>query len=69
VIPPLLNDFISLTKDVALVSVVGPQEAFRVAQIYAAQNFNYTPLLSAAFLLCDDPADASHRLPAGAQSA
>jgi polar amino acid transport system permease protein len=53
VIPPLLNDFISLTKDVALVSIVGPQEAFRVAQIYAAQDFNYTPLLSAAVLyLC-----------------
>ena len=26
VVPPLLNDFISLTKDVALVSVLGPQE-------------------------------------------
>ena len=53
VIPPLMNDFISLTKDVALVSIVGPQEAFRVAQIYAAQDFNYTPLLAAAVLyLC-----------------
>ena len=53
VIPPLLNDFISLTKDVALVSIVGPQEAFRVAQIYADQYFNFTPLLSAAVLyLC-----------------
>jgi polar amino acid transport system permease protein len=53
VIPPLLNDFISLTKDVALVSIAGPQEAFRVAQIFAAQDFNYTPLLSAAVLyLC-----------------
>jgi polar amino acid transport system permease protein len=53
VIPPLLNDFIALTKDVALVSIAGPQEAFRVAQIFAAQDFNYTPLLSAAVLyLC-----------------
>jgi polar amino acid transport system permease protein len=53
VIPPLLNDFIALQKDVALVSIIGPQEAFRVAQIYAAQNFNYTPLLGAALLyLC-----------------
>ena len=33
VVPPLLNDFISLQKDVALVSILGPQEAFRVAQI------------------------------------
>jgi polar amino acid transport system permease protein len=53
VTPPLLNDFIALTKDVALVSIAGPQEAFRVAQIFAAQDFNYTPLLAAAVLyLC-----------------
>ncbi len=53
VVPPLLNDFIALQKDVALVSVVGPQEAFRVAQIFAAANFNYTPLMAAALLyLC-----------------
>jgi polar amino acid transport system permease protein len=48
VVPPLLNDFISLTKDVALVSVIGPQEIARVAQIYGDQYFNYTPLLAAA---------------------
>ena len=53
VLPPLLNDFIALQKDVALVSIIGPQEAFRVAQIFAAENFNYTPLISAALLyLC-----------------
>jgi polar amino acid transport system permease protein len=53
VVPPLLNDFISLQKDVALVSILGPQEAFRVAQIFAASTFNYTPLLAAAALyLC-----------------
>jgi len=53
VVPPLLNDFISLQKDVALVSILGPQEAFRVAQIFAASQFNYTPLLAAALLyLC-----------------
>lgn len=53
VAPPLLNDFISLQKDVALVSILGPQEAFRVAQIFAASQFNYTPLLAAAALyLC-----------------
>ncbi|MFZ1992814.1 MAG: amino acid ABC transporter permease [Solirubrobacteraceae bacterium] len=53
VTPPLLNDFIALQKDVALVSIVGPQEAFRVAQIFAASQFNYTPLLAAAALyLC-----------------
>jgi polar amino acid transport system permease protein len=53
VAPPLLNDFISLQKDVALVSILGPLEAFRVAQIAASSDFNYTPLLAAAFLyLC-----------------
>lgn len=53
VIPPLLNDFISLQKDVALVSILGPLEAFRVAQVYADQYFNYTPIIGAAMLyLC-----------------
>jgi polar amino acid transport system permease protein len=53
VAPPLLNDFVSLQKDVALVSILGPLEAFRVAQIDASSNFNYTPLLAAALLyLC-----------------
>jgi polar amino acid transport system permease protein len=53
VVPPLLNDFVALQKDVALVSILGPLEAFRVAQIDASSNFNYTPLLAAAALyLC-----------------
>jgi polar amino acid transport system permease protein len=53
VVPPLLNDFISLQKDVALVSILGPLEAFRVAQIAASSNFEYTPLVAAAVLyLC-----------------
>ena len=53
VVPPLLNDFVALQKDVALVSILGPLEAFRQAQIYASSNFNYTPLLAAACLyLC-----------------
>ena len=53
VVPPLLNDFISLQKDVALVATLGVIEAFRVAQIDASSNFNYTPLLAAALLyLC-----------------
>ena len=53
VVPPLLNDFVALQKDVALVSTLGVIEAFRVAQIDASSNFNYTPLLAAALLyLC-----------------
>lgn len=54
VVPPLLNDFISLQKDVALISILGgASEAFRSAQIFAAADFNYTPLVAAALLyLC-----------------
>ncbi|MFZ0388075.1 MAG: amino acid ABC transporter permease [Solirubrobacteraceae bacterium] len=54
VLPPLLNDFISLQKDVALISILGgASEAFRSAQIFAASDFNYTPLVAAALLyLC-----------------
>jgi len=48
--PPLLNDFISLQKDVALVSILGITEAFQRAQIDAASTFNYTPLIAAALL-------------------
>jgi polar amino acid transport system permease protein len=50
VIPPLLNDFIGLQKDTALVSVLGVVEAFRQAQIDQAATFNYTPALAAAFM-------------------
>jgi polar amino acid transport system permease protein len=50
VLPPLLNDFISLQKDVALVSILGVVEAFRQAQIDASRDFNYTPLVAAALL-------------------
>ena len=50
VIPPLLNDFISLQKDTALVAVLGPIEAARAAQIYGASTFNYSSFVVAAFL-------------------
>ncbi len=57
VAPPLLNDFLALQKDVVLVSILGPQEAFRIAQIIQGENFNYTPLIAAAclFLLITIP--------------
>jgi polar amino acid transport system permease protein len=47
---PLLNDFVALQKDVALISILGPQEAFRIAQIIQGETFNYTPLIAAALL-------------------
>jgi len=50
VIAPLLNDFVALQKDVALISIIGPQEAFRIAQIIQGETFNYTPLIAAALL-------------------
>lgn len=50
VVPPLLNDFIALQKDTALVSVLGPIEALRAAQIDASFDFNYTPYVVAALL-------------------
>jgi polar amino acid transport system permease protein len=50
VAPPLLNDFVSLQKEVALISILGPQEAFRIAQIAQGKDFNFTPLLAAALL-------------------
>ncbi|MEN3533821.1 amino acid ABC transporter permease [Microbispora sp. ZYX-F-249] len=50
VVPPLLNDFVSLQKDTALVSVIGPLEALRQAGIHAQYDFNYTPYLAAALL-------------------
>jgi polar amino acid transport system permease protein len=50
VIPPLLNDFIGLQKDTALVALLGPVEAFRQSQIEVAATFNYTPYLVTALL-------------------
>jgi polar amino acid transport system permease protein len=50
VVPPLLNDFIGLQKDTALVALLGPVEAFRQSQIDVASDFNYTPYLVTALL-------------------
>lgn len=50
VVPPLLNDFISLQKDTALVAVLGPIEILRQAQIDASSTFNYTPYVAAAVI-------------------
>ncbi len=50
VIPALLNGFVSLQKDVALVLILGIREAVREADIYAASTFNYTGYVAAALL-------------------
>lgn len=50
VIPPLLNDFISMQKDTALVSTLGAIEATRAAQIAASTEFNFSGYVLAALL-------------------
>jgi polar amino acid transport system permease protein len=48
VVPPLLNDFVSLQKDTALVSAVAVFDAVFQARDYTAYNFNYTPYVVVA---------------------
>jgi polar amino acid transport system permease protein len=48
VVPPLLNDFIGLQKDTALVSFIGVLEAFRRAQDHMSTTYNFTALTVAA---------------------
>ncbi len=51
VVPPLLNDLVSLIKDSGLISILGiPLDAIRYAQIWQAKTANYTPYLVAALL-------------------
>lgn len=50
VIPPLMNDFIALQKDTALIAIVSGvyAEAFLMGQIYQTGKFNFTPILGVA---------------------
>jgi polar amino acid transport system permease protein len=50
VVPPLMNDLVSLQKDVALISIIGPVEALRRANVLVQKDFNFTPLVAAAVL-------------------
>ena len=50
VVPPLLNDFIGLQKDTALLALIGVLETFRQSQVDVAGAFNYTPYLATALL-------------------
>ncbi|HEY2488685.1 MAG TPA: amino acid ABC transporter permease [Streptosporangiaceae bacterium] len=50
IIPPLLNDFISLQKDTALVGILGAIEANKAAEIYSDTVFNYSSYTVAAIL-------------------
>ncbi len=48
IVPPLINNFVSLQKDTALVATAGLVEILREAQINASRNFNFTPYVLAA---------------------
>jgi len=50
IIPPLLNDFIGLQKDTALVNVIGTIDAFNQAKIIASNHFNLSPVMTVAIL-------------------
>jgi polar amino acid transport system permease protein len=50
VIPPLLNDLVSLQKDSGLIAVLGVIDAIRSAQIETATDFNFTPYVVAGLL-------------------
>ena len=48
VIPPLLNDFIGLQKDTALVSIIGVTEAIAGANLYSSDYGSFSGLMVAA---------------------
>ena len=57
VIPPLLNDFVGLQKDTAIVSVIGVTEAASLSQQFSTQNGDFPSYLVAAvfFILITIP--------------
>ena len=50
VTPALMNDFVSMQKDVGLISVLGAVDAVRAAQIQVASTYNFTPYVVAGLL-------------------
>jgi polar amino acid transport system permease protein len=57
VVPPLLNDFVGLQKDTAIVSVIGVAEAASLSQQFSTQNGDFPSYLVAAvfFILITIP--------------
>jgi polar amino acid transport system permease protein len=49
-VPPLLNDFIGLQKDTALIGIMGVIDAFMQARIYSSASFNLSPVMVVAIL-------------------
>ncbi len=50
VVPPLMNSLVSLQKDVALVSLIGPVEVLRRAESQKSLTANFTPYVGAAII-------------------
>lgn len=50
VTPALMNDFVSMQKDVGLISVLGAVDAIRAAQNITAMSYNYTPYVVAGLM-------------------
>lgn len=50
VTPALMNDFVSMQKDVGLISVLGAVDAIRAAQIEVSLSYNFTPYVVAGVL-------------------
>jgi polar amino acid transport system permease protein len=50
IVPPMMNTFVSLQKDVALVSLIGPVEILRQAGIDKATYANFTPYVAASLI-------------------
>lgn len=50
VVPALMNDFVSMQKDVGLISVLGAVDAVRAAQLMVAETYNFTPYVVAGLM-------------------
>lgn len=50
VTPALLNDLVALQKDVGLISLAGPIDAVRAAEIAVGRTYDFTPYIVAAVL-------------------
>lgn len=48
--PPLMNDFISMQKDVGLISILGAVDAVAAARSDVALTYNFTPYIVAGIL-------------------
>lgn len=50
VTPPLMNDFVSMQKDVGLISILGAVDAVHAAKLVQSQTYNFTPYIVAGIL-------------------